>query len=166
VSKAIRRSGGNKAGTSEASAKETQGYVPAATMYLYEYHNEHGIKADRAVVHFATDDQKQMSFKQVADLRCSYCAMQLLNPSYKLNIIPLQRRESLFDYRRIAAFVSNETKCAYVQHELYLKENPFQNSRAVVKSDENSSETRTTTRSATKILQSKTDNLGLIANKL
>jgi hypothetical protein len=27
-----------------------------ATMYLYEYHNEHGIKADRAVVqHFATD---------------------------------------------------------------------------------------------------------------
>jgi membrane-bound lytic murein transglycosylase D len=47
--------------------KETQGYVPAflATMYLYEYHNEHGIKADRAVVqHFATDTimiKKQMS---------------------------------------------------------------------------------------------------------
>jgi hypothetical protein len=40
-----------------------------ATMYLYEYHNEHGIKADRAVVqHFATDTimiKKQMSFKQV-----------------------------------------------------------------------------------------------------
>jgi hypothetical protein len=49
----------NKAtGTLKASSKETQGYVPAflATMYLYEYHNEHGIKADRAVVqHFATD---------------------------------------------------------------------------------------------------------------
>jgi membrane-bound lytic murein transglycosylase D len=43
----------NKAtGTSEHLPKETQGYVPAflATMYLYEYHNEHGIKADRAVV--------------------------------------------------------------------------------------------------------------------
>jgi hypothetical protein len=49
----------NKAtGTSGSIFKETQGYVPAflATMYLYEYHNEHGIKADRAVVqHFATD---------------------------------------------------------------------------------------------------------------
>jgi hypothetical protein len=49
----------NKAtGTSGSIPKETQGYVPAflATMYLYEYHNEHGIKADRAVVqHFATD---------------------------------------------------------------------------------------------------------------
>jgi membrane-bound lytic murein transglycosylase D len=77
----------------------------------------------------------------------------LLNPSYKLNIILLQRRESLFEItdEKIAAFVSNEDKMyAYVQHELDLKENPFQNSRAVVKSDENSSETRTTTRSATK----------------
>jgi membrane-bound lytic murein transglycosylase D len=50
---------------------------------------------------------------------------------------------------------------AYVQHD--LKENPFQNSRAVVKSDENSSETRTTTRSATKYYK-RGDN-GLIANK-
>jgi membrane-bound lytic murein transglycosylase D len=54
---------------------------------------------------------------------------------------------------------------AYVQHELDLKENPFQNSRAVVKSDENSSETRTTTRSATKYYKVKRgDNLGLIAS--
>jgi membrane-bound lytic murein transglycosylase D len=48
----------NKAtGTSEHLPKETQGYVPAFfILYLYEYHNEHGIKADRAVVqHFATD---------------------------------------------------------------------------------------------------------------
>jgi hypothetical protein len=50
----------NKAtGTSESIfPKKTQGYVCfLATMYLYEYHNEHGIKADRAVVvqHFATD---------------------------------------------------------------------------------------------------------------
>jgi membrane-bound lytic murein transglycosylase D len=68
---------------------------------------------------------------------------------------------------KIAAFVSNEDKMyAYVQHELDLKENPFQNSRAVVKSDENSSETRTTTRSATKYYKVKRgDNLGLIANK-
>jgi membrane-bound lytic murein transglycosylase D len=38
--------------------RETQGYVPAflATMYIYEYHKEHGIVPNRAVVkHFATD---------------------------------------------------------------------------------------------------------------
>jgi membrane-bound lytic murein transglycosylase D len=61
-------------------------------MYLYEYHNEHGIKADRAVVqHFATDTImiKKMSFKQVADLLdVPIAQLQLLNPSYKLNIIP------------------------------------------------------------------------------
>jgi membrane-bound lytic murein transglycosylase D len=61
---------------------------------------------------------------------------------------------------KIAAFVSNDKMYAYVQHELDLKENPFQNSRAVVKSDENSSETRTTTRSATKYYKVKRDNLG------
>jgi membrane-bound lytic murein transglycosylase D len=111
-----------------------------------------------------------MSFKQVADLLdVPVAQLQLLNPSYKLNIILLQRRESLFEITdgKIAAFVSNEDKMyAYVQHELDLKENPFQNSRAVVKSDENSSETRTTTRSATKYYKVKRgDNLGLIANK-
>jgi membrane-bound lytic murein transglycosylase D len=37
--------------------KETQGYVPASfsNHVLYEYHNEHGIKADRAVAALATD---------------------------------------------------------------------------------------------------------------
>jgi membrane-bound lytic murein transglycosylase D len=69
-----------------------------------------------------------MSFKQVADLLdVPIAQLQLLNPSYKLNIILLQRRESLFEItdEKIAAFVSNEDKMyAYVQHELDLKENP------------------------------------------
>jgi membrane-bound lytic murein transglycosylase D len=39
-----------------------------------------------------------MSFKQVADLLdVPVAQLQLLNPSYKLNIILLQRRESLFE---------------------------------------------------------------------
>jgi membrane-bound lytic murein transglycosylase D len=86
-----------------------------------------------------------------------------------LNIIPFNDENHYLRLptEKIAAFVSNEDKMyAYVQHELDLKENPFQNSRAVVKSDENSSETRTTTRSATKYYKVKRgDNLGLIANK-
>jgi membrane-bound lytic murein transglycosylase D len=179
VSKAIRRSGGKQSywDIRKHLPKETQGYVPAflATMYLYEYHNEHGIKADRAVVqHFATDTimvKKQMSFKQVSDLLdVPVAQLQLLNPSYKLNIIPFYNDENHYlrlPIEKIAAFVSNEDKMyAYVQHELDLKENPFKNSRAVVKSDENSSETRTTTRSTTKYYKVKRgDNLGLIANK-
>jgi membrane-bound lytic murein transglycosylase D len=73
--------------------QETQGYVPAflATMYLYEYRKEHGIVPDRAVQHFATDTvmiKKEMSFKQISDLLLPMAQLQLLNPSYKLNIIP------------------------------------------------------------------------------
>jgi membrane-bound lytic murein transglycosylase D len=67
-----------------------------------------------------------MSFKQVADL-LDVPVSQLQLPSYKLNIILLQRRESLFEItnRKIAAFVSNEDKMyAYVQHELDLKTLP------------------------------------------
>jgi membrane-bound lytic murein transglycosylase D len=60
VSKAIRalRRKTKLLGHQEASAQRNTGICSCilATMYLYEYHNEHGIKADRAVVqHFATD---------------------------------------------------------------------------------------------------------------
>jgi membrane-bound lytic murein transglycosylase D len=58
VSKAIRAQEENKAGTSGSICpkKHRDMFLLLATMYLYEYHNEHGIKADRAVVqHFATD---------------------------------------------------------------------------------------------------------------
>jgi membrane-bound lytic murein transglycosylase D len=179
VSKAIRRSGGKQSywDIRKHLPRETQGYVPAflATMYLYEYHNEHGITADRAVVqHFATDTvmiKKEMSFKQVANLLdVPFSQLQLLNPSYKLNIIPFYNDASHYlrlPIEKIAAFVSNEAKIyAYVQHELYLKENPFLNSRAVVKSDEDNSETKATTRSKTKYYKVRRgDNLGSIANK-
>lgn len=179
VSKAIRRSGGKQSywDIRKYLPKETQGYVPAflATMYIYEYHNEHGIKADRAVVqHFATDTvmvKKQMSFKQVADLLdVPFSQLQLLNPSYKLNIIPFYTDENHYlrlPTEKIAAFVSNEDKMyAYVQHEIDVKENPFRNSRAIVKSDESSSETKTVARTRTKYYKVKRgDNLGAIASK-
>ena len=179
VSKAIRRSGGKQSywDIRKYLPKETQGYVPAflATMYIYEYHNEHGIKADRAVVqHFATDTvmvKKQMSFKQVADLLdVPFSQLQLLNPSYKLNIIPFYNDEDHYlrlPTEKIAAFVSNEDKMyAYVQHEIDVKENPFRNSRAIVKSDESSSETKTVARTRTKYYKVKRgDNLGAIASK-
>ncbi len=136
VSKAIRRSGGQQNFWSIKSnlPKETQGYVPAflATMYLYEYHKEHGIKPNKAnLQHFATDTvmiKKQMSFKQISDLLdVPISQIQLLNPSYKLNVIPQYQDQNHYlrlPKEKIGLFVSNEDKIyAYIQHEAELKNN-------------------------------------------
>lgn len=97
VAKAIRRSGGQQTfwNIRKFLPKETQGYVPAflATMYLYEYHKEHGIRPERALVkHFETDTvciKKQLSFKQLsALLDVPVAQLKLLNPQFKLDEIP------------------------------------------------------------------------------
>lgn len=148
VTKAIRRSGGqqNYWNIRKNLPKETQGYVPAflATMYIYEYHNEHGIKPDRAIVkHFATDTiriKKQMSFKQISDLLdVPVAQLQLLNPSYKLNVVPFYWNQSHYlrlPQDKIAVFVSNEDKIyAYAQREIDSRERPFQVTKAIVATD-------------------------------
>ena len=148
VTKAIRRSGGqqNYWNIRKNLPKETQGYVPAflATMYIYEYHKEHGIVADRALVkQFATDTimiKKQMSFKQISDLLdVPVAQLQLLNPSYKLNVIPFYQDQAHFlrlPKEKIAVFASNEDKIyAYAQRELDLRERPFQVTKAIVLND-------------------------------
>lgn len=122
VTKAIRRSGGKTKywDIRNHLPKETQGYVPAflATMYLFEFHKEHGINPQRAVVkNFETDTiriKEKMSFKQIADLLdMPEEQIQLLNPSYKLNVVPFYSGEQLFlrlPKDKIAAFTSNEEK--------------------------------------------------------
>ncbi|WP_264433361.1 lytic transglycosylase domain-containing protein [Flavobacterium agricola] len=60
VTKAIRRSGGKKNywNLRPYLHRETQGYLPAfyATMYIYEYHKEHGINPKKApIAYFETD---------------------------------------------------------------------------------------------------------------
>ena len=148
VSKAIRRSGGqqNYWNIRKKLPKETQGYVPAflATMYIYEYHKEHGIIPNRAVVqHFATDTimiKQQMTFKQVSDLLdIPVAQLQVLNPSYKINVIPFYKNQHHYlrlPQEKIAVFASNETQIyAYVQHELDKRERPFQMQKAIVVKD-------------------------------
>lgn len=122
VTKAIRRSGGKTSywDIRNYLPKETQGYVPAflATMYLFEYHKEHGINPERAVVkNFETDTiniKREMTFKQIADLLdMPQSQIQLLNPSYKLNVVPYYQGEPHFlrlPKDKIATFVSNEDK--------------------------------------------------------
>ncbi|MDP5198359.1 LysM peptidoglycan-binding domain-containing protein [Flavobacterium sp. DG2-3] len=130
VTKAIRRSGGKTKywDIRNYLPKETQGYVPAflATMYLFEYHKEHGINPVRAVVkNFETDTvcvKNQMSFKQIADLLdMPQSQIKLLNPSYKREVVPFYQGEQHFirlPKDKVATFVSNEEQIyAYVNYD-------------------------------------------------
>ncbi|MBF2707292.1 LysM peptidoglycan-binding domain-containing protein [Flavobacterium soyangense] len=179
VTKAIRRSGGqqNYWNIRKNLPKETQGYVPAflATMYIYEYHKEHGIIADRALVkQFATDTimiKKQMSFKQISDLLdVPVTQLQLLNPSYKLNVIPFYQDQAHFlrlPKEKISVFASNEDKIyAYVQRELDFRERPFQVTKEIVLNDTmNYSIQRITLPKTKYYIVRRGDNLGEIADK-
>lgn len=148
VTKAIRRSGGqqNYWNIRKNLPKETQGYVPAflATMYIYEYHKAHGIRPERAPIkHFATDTiliKRQMSFKQISDLiDISEVQLKLLNPSYRLDIIPAYKDQPNYlrlPQDKLAVFTSNEDKIyAYIDREESLREKPFQNTKPFVNQD-------------------------------
>lgn len=139
VTKAIRRSGGKTKywDIRNYLPKETQGYVPAflATMYLFEYHKEHGINPERAVVkNFETDTiriKNHMSFKQIANLLdMPQSQLELLNPSYKLKVVPYYQDEQHFlrlPKDKIATFTSNEDKIyAYLRHEKGIEKFPTQ----------------------------------------
>ncbi|SHI67642.1 membrane-bound lytic murein transglycosylase D [Mesonia phycicola] len=97
VSKAIRRSGGKKNywELRDYLPRETAGYVPAflATMYLFEYADEHGYQPyEPRVTYFETDTIKVknlIKFDQITRVtNIDTELLEFLNPSYKLNIIP------------------------------------------------------------------------------
>jgi len=155
VAKAIRRSGGkqNYWNIRPYLHKETQGYVPAflATMYIFEYHKEHGIVPHKPIANnFATDTvlvKRALSFKQIADLLdVSVAELQFLNPSYKREVIPYITGNDYYlklPVDKIALFASNEEKIyAYAKYEEGLREKPFQTMLA----SRDSSNTNTTSR--------------------
>jgi len=180
VAKAIRRSGGqqNFWNIRKNLPQETQGYLPAflATMYIYKFHKEHGILADRALIkHFETDTimiRKEMSFKQISDLiDVPVAQLKLLNPSYKIDVVP--HYDDKYHYLRlpkdkIAVFTSNENQIyAYIQHEDDLREKSlFQPTRTAIAKADTSSSSRMATQSSTKYYKvKKGDNLNSIADK-
>jgi len=139
VAKAIRRSGGqqNYWNIRKNLPKETQGYVPAflATMYIFEYHKEHGIVPNKAIAnHFATDTihiKNHITFKQLSDLLdIPVNEIQFFNPSFKRKEIPAisgQQQYIRLPKDKVAMFTSNEEKIyAYVKHEADLRERPFE----------------------------------------
>lgn len=139
VAKAIRRSGGqqNYWNIRKNLPKETQGYVPAflATMYIFEYHKEHGIVPNKAIAnHFATDTihiKNHITFKQLSDLLdIPVNEIQFYNPSFKRKEVPAitgERHYIRLPKDKVALFTSNEEKIyAYVKHEESLRERPFE----------------------------------------
>ncbi len=176
VTKAIRRSGGkqNYWNIRPFLPQETQGYVPAfiATMYIYEFHKEHGIVPQKAVVNtYATDTimvRNKMTFKQISDLLdISVAELQFLNPSYKRDYVPfmIDKKHYLrLPLDKIAVFTSNEDKVyAYTEYDFNKREKPFSSSNAVASLDSTASYT---TQTQTKYhTVKKGETLGGISNK-
>ncbi len=130
VNKAIRRSGGqrNYWNIRNYLPRETAGYVPAfyATMYLFEYANEHGIYPQKkSIHHFETDTlhiKKQVTFEQLNKyLDVEIEMLQFLNPQYKLDIIPYVKGRDYYvrlPLYNVGQFTSNETALyAFVDEE-------------------------------------------------
>jgi membrane-bound lytic murein transglycosylase D len=135
VSKAIRRSGGkqNYWNIRPFLPKETQGYVPAflATMYMFEFHKEHGLKPHKPVANLYTTDtimiKNKITFKQISQLLdISEEHIRFFNPIYKRDVIPYIKGKPLFlrlPVDKIAVFTSNEDKMyAYANYEFNKKE--------------------------------------------
>ena len=122
VTKAIRRSGGyqNYWNIRPFLPRETAGYLPAflATLYLFEYAEAHGFQVDKNQLSiFATDTihvKKMISLDQVAELTDTKIEiLQHLNPSYKLDIIPVINNKTYtlrLPLDKMGDFVENEAQ--------------------------------------------------------
>jgi len=138
VSKAIRRSGGyeNYWNIRRYLPRETAGYLPAflATMYIFEYAEEHGFKKERPNYQYVETDtihvKHTITLDQVSEiLDLPIEELQFLNPSYKLDIIPFIKDENYtlrLPRTAIGKFVSNEEQIyAFVKKELDEREKPL-----------------------------------------
>ncbi len=138
VSKAIRRSGGSRNywNIRHNLPRETAGYVPAfyATLYIFEYANEHNIKAkENAFAYFETDTvqvKRQLTFEQIYEtLNVDIEVLQFLNPQYKLDIVPYIKGKNYtltLPAKDIGKFLSNEKEIyAFADVEEAKREKPL-----------------------------------------
>lgn len=138
VNKAIRRSGGYKNywNIRRNLPRETAGYVPAflAAMYIFEYAEEHGlqrVKIDRPFFDTDTVHVKSLiTFNQISELvDVSVDELKVLNPSYKLDVIPYVEGKNYvlrLPREAMGKFVNNESAIyAHVKSELETEEKPL-----------------------------------------
>jgi membrane-bound lytic murein transglycosylase D len=120
VSKAIRRSGGNKNywNIRPFLPRETAGYVPIfqATMYVFEYAKEHNFRPQIPQIQYFEVDtirvKKKISLQHVAEvLEIEIEDLQFMNPSYKMDVIPVIKGENYLlrlPKTHIGKFVTHE----------------------------------------------------------
>lgn len=138
VTKAIRRSGGyqNYWNIRHNLPRETAGYLPAflATMYIFEYAEEHGFKKIKPqFAYFETDTvrvKQMITLDQVSEVTGTPIEeLQFLNPSYKLDIIPFIKDENYvlrLPNKVMGTFVNNEEKIyAFAKEEFDKREKPL-----------------------------------------
>ena len=138
VAKALRRAGGhtNYWNIRHHLPRETAGYVPAflATMYIFEFAAEHGFKSNGPKYPYVATDtvrvKKMITFDHIAELtNLDKEEVAFLNPSYKLDIIPVVKDENYvlrLPVDAIGKFVENEEAIyAYTESELNEREEPL-----------------------------------------
>jgi len=138
VNKAIRRSGGytNYWNIRPYLPRETAGYVPAfqATMYLFKYAETHGFNPRRTVFKSIETDtlhvREQLNFDLIAAVtEMDKDDISMLNPSYKLGVIPASGKKTSFlrlPRNAMGRFVSNEEEVyAFAKAELDKSEKPL-----------------------------------------
>ncbi|MCT8339348.1 LysM peptidoglycan-binding domain-containing protein [Flavobacteriaceae bacterium TK19130] len=138
VSKAIRRSGGKKNywNIRKFLPRETAGYVPAflATMYIFEYAEEHGFKSHGPKYPFIATDtihvKEMITFDQISEVtNLDKAELEYLNPSYRLGIIPKIEDEEYvlrLPIDAVGVFVSHEEAIyEYAKNELAEREKPL-----------------------------------------
>lgn len=138
VAKAIRRSGGrtNYWNIRSNLPRETAGYVPAflATMYIFEYAEEHGFKSSGPRYPFIATDtvrvKQKISLQQVATVtNMDLAELEFLNPSYRLGIIPVIKDENYvlrLPIESMGKFVENEEAIyAFASAEFNKREKPL-----------------------------------------
>jgi membrane-bound lytic murein transglycosylase D len=132
VKKAIRRSGG-KTDFWEIYPylpRETRGYIPAyiAALYSMNYYKEHQIMPKKIEMDMLTDTvyvNKKLNLRQVSDyLKIDYDELALLNPQYKLDIIPgnFKPYPLRLPFDKVSDFLNSEEEIYKYKDSIYLNE--------------------------------------------
>ena len=130
VNKAIARSGGkNFWEIYDYLPRETRGYVPAfiGASYAYAYHRQHGIDPTDAPIPLSVDTirvNRLMHMGQISStLDLPIETLRLLNPQYKLDIIPATAKPYtlVLPQRYVMQYIARESEIQ-AKDSMYLKE--------------------------------------------
>lgn len=132
VNKALARAGGNPQSfwdVYDYLPRETRGYVPAfiAASYAYAYHQAHNISYSEPPMPLAVDTiqvTRLLHLGQVSStIDVSTDALRMLNPQYKLDIIPATTKSYtlVLPANRVTEYISHQDSI-FAKDSTYLKE--------------------------------------------